>query len=153
MMAGDQHRKKAAEFHARAQSAWRPLMRVQFETLARAHLQLAGQADLDERVKVINDLCRELKGGGANGKKRYYQPIASRSAMQAERNSSARRIALAVALGKVLFWFFSILAALFVAIGIVVSGNMGVAGFFAYAFMGSIAWLIGRACRYVLAGR
>jgi len=144
MTAGDQHRKKAAEFHSRAQSERRPLIQSQFETLARAHLQLAAQADVNERVEMIDDLCRELGSWSAKPK---------RSAMQTERNRPAKGIALAVALGTVLYWFFSILAALFVAIGIVISGNMGVAGFFSYAFMGSIAWLVGRACRYVLVGR
>jgi hypothetical protein len=103
MTAGDQHRKKAAEFHARARSASRPQMQVQFETLARAHLQLAGQADLDERVKVIDVLCRELGSAGANPKKRYHELSASRSAIQTERNGSARGIALAVALFALAF--------------------------------------------------
>jgi hypothetical protein len=60
MAAGDQHRIKAAEFHARAQSETRLQVRVRFENLAKAHLRLAEQADLNDRVDVIDDLCREL---------------------------------------------------------------------------------------------
>jgi len=98
MAAGDQHRIKAAEFHARAQSESRPLIQAQFETLAKAHLQLAGQADLNERVKLIDDLCRELGSLGAKSKRGLYEPSRSRSAIQTERNGSARGIPLAVAL-------------------------------------------------------
>ena len=110
MAAGDQHRIKAAEFHARAQSESRPLIQAQFETLAKAHLQLAGQADLNERVKLIDDLCRELGSLGAKSKRGLYEPSRSRSAIQTERNGSARGIALAVALfalaaiAVVVFW-------------------------------------------------
>src|SRR5262245_10928958 len=100
MAAGDQHRIKAAEFHARAQSEMRPQVRVQFEDLAKAHLRLAEQADLNDRADVIDALCREL---GANGGARRRP----RSAMQTERNSlgasiktrrGRRGIPLAVAL-------------------------------------------------------
>jgi hypothetical protein len=110
MAAGDQHRIKAAEFHARAQSESRPQIQVQFENLAKAHLRLAGQADVNERVKVIDDLCRELGSGGAKSKRGLYEPSRSRSAIQTERNGSARGIALAVALfalaaiAVVVFW-------------------------------------------------
>jgi len=79
MAAGDQHRIKAAEFHARAQSETRPQVQGQFENLAKAHLRLAEQADLNERVEVVDDLCRELGAMGARPR--------PRSAMQTERNS------------------------------------------------------------------
>jgi len=88
MAAGDPYRIKATEFHARAQSEASPQIRVQFENLAKAHLRLAEQADLNERVEVVNDLCRELQGGmSAKSKRGAYEPPRPRSAMQTERNS------------------------------------------------------------------
>ena len=84
MAAGDQHRKKAAEFNARAQSEARPQLRVQFENLAKAHLRLAAQADLNERFEVIDDLCWEMGATGAKSKRGF-----PRSAMQTEGNSLA----------------------------------------------------------------
>src|SRR5262245_15184003 len=42
---------KAAEFNTRARSEARPQKRVQFENLAKAHLRLAEQADLNDRVE------------------------------------------------------------------------------------------------------
>jgi hypothetical protein len=86
MAAGDQHRIKAAEFNARAQSEARPQMRVEFEHLAKAHLRLAAQADLNERVEVVEDLCGELGATGAESKRGPYEPLRPRLAMQTERN-------------------------------------------------------------------
>ena len=103
MTAGDQHRIKAAEFHARARSEPRPQIQVQFENLANAHLRLAEQADVNERVEVIDDLCRELGSWSAKSKRGFHEPPRSRSAMQTERNSSASGIALAVALFALAF--------------------------------------------------
>jgi hypothetical protein len=85
MAAGDQHRVKAAEFYARAQSEPRPQMRVQFENLAKAHLRLAAEADQNARLQVVEDLCREL--GAAKSKWGPYEPPRPRSAIQTERNS------------------------------------------------------------------
>ena len=89
MAAGDQYRIKAAEFRARAQSETRQLFKVQFESLAKAHLRLAEQADLNERVEVIDDLCRELGStGGAKSKKGFYEPHRPGSVMQTEQVTS-----------------------------------------------------------------
>ena len=63
MAAGDQYRTKAAEFHARAQSETRPQLRLQFENLAKAHLRLAEQADWNDRVEAVYDLCRQVRAG------------------------------------------------------------------------------------------
>src|SRR5262252_7395534 len=95
MTAGDQHRIKAAEFHARAQSEAKPQMRVQYENLAKAHLRLAAQADLSERFEVVDGLCRELGGIGAKSKRVPYEPPRPRSrlAMPSEQNSSEKRTA------------------------------------------------------------
>src|SRR5262249_62185133 len=87
MAAGDQYRIKAAEFHARAQSEASPRIRDQFENLAKAHLRLAEQADLNERVEVVYDLCREFRGTSAKSKRGPYEPPRPSSAMQTERNS------------------------------------------------------------------
>jgi hypothetical protein len=87
MAAGDQHRIKAAEFNARAQSEARPQKRVQFENLAKAHLRLAAEADQNERLEVVEDLCRELGATGAKSKWEPYEPTRPRSAIQTERNS------------------------------------------------------------------
>jgi hypothetical protein len=46
---------------------------------------------------VIDDLCRELGSWGVKSKRGFREPPRSRSAIQTERNSSARGIALAVA--------------------------------------------------------
>ena len=103
MAAGDQHRKKAAEFHSRAQSERRPQIQAQFETLARAHLHLAAVADVNERVKVIDDLCRELGSWSAKSKRGFHEPPRSKLVIQTERDSSAKGIALAVGLFALTF--------------------------------------------------
>jgi hypothetical protein len=103
MAAGDQYRIKAAEFNARAQSEARPQMRVEFEHLAKAHLRLGAQADLNERVEVVDDLCRELGATGGKSKRGPYEPLRLRSPMP-ERNglvasvTKRRGIPLAVVL-------------------------------------------------------
>ena len=86
MAAGDQHRTRAAEFHARAQSEVSPQVRVQFENLAKAHLRLAAQADLNERFEVIDDLCWEMGATGAKSKRGF-----PRSAMQTEQVASIKK--------------------------------------------------------------
>jgi hypothetical protein len=91
MAAGDQHRIKAAEFHARAQSETRLQVRVQFENLAKAHLRLAEQADLNDRVDVIDDLCRELGAIGAKSKRGFYGPPRPRSVMETEQVASIKK--------------------------------------------------------------
>jgi hypothetical protein len=88
MAAGDQHRIKAAEFSTRAQSEAGPHIRVQFENLAKAHLRLAEQADLNDRVEVIDDLCREL---GSTGAKSKWGPYGSRSVLQAKQVASIKK--------------------------------------------------------------
>jgi hypothetical protein len=45
MALAQDYRLKAAEFHARARSELGPLLRLQYENLARAYLRLAEQAD------------------------------------------------------------------------------------------------------------
>src|SRR5262245_7783976 len=87
MVAGDQHRIRAAEFHARAQSEVSPQVRVQFENLAKAHLRLAAQADLNERFEVIDDLCWEMGATAGKSKRGFYEPPRPRSAMHTEGNS------------------------------------------------------------------
>jgi hypothetical protein len=82
MAAGDQYRIKAEEFNARAQSEARPQMRVELEHLAKAHLRLAAQADLNERAEMVDDLCRELGATGGKSKRRPYAPLRPTSAMQ-----------------------------------------------------------------------
>ena len=109
MAAGDQHRIKAAEFLARAQSEARLQFKVQLESLAKAHLRLAEQADLNERVEVIDDLCRELGSmGGAKSKKGFYETPRPGSVMQTEQVTSGISffvILLAMAASAVLvFW-------------------------------------------------
>jgi hypothetical protein len=79
MAAGDQHRIRAAEFHTRAQSEVSPL--------AKAHLRLAAQADLNERFEVIDDLCWEMGATAGKSKRGFYEPPRPRSAMQTEGNS------------------------------------------------------------------
>jgi hypothetical protein len=91
MAAGDQHRIKAAEFHARAQSETRLQVRVRFENLAKAHLRLAEQADLNDRVDVIDDLCRELGAIGAKSKRGFYGPPRPRSVMETEQVASIKK--------------------------------------------------------------
>jgi hypothetical protein len=86
MAAGDEYRIKAAEFHARAQSEASPQIRVQLKNLAKAHFHLAEQADWDERVEAVYDLCRQIRAG-AKSKRGPYEPPRPRSAMQTERNS------------------------------------------------------------------
>ena len=127
MTAGDQHRIKAAEFHARAQSEAKPQMRVQYENLAKAHLRLAAQADLSERFEVVDGLCRELGGIGAKSKRVPYEPPRPRSrlAMPSEQNSSEKRTAK---LGNVLCWFGCIIAALIVGVAIALYVNEGSRG-------------------------
>jgi len=101
MAAGDQHRLKAAEFRARAQSETRPHIRVQFEDLAKAHLRLAGQADLNDRVDVIDDLCREMGAMSAKSKRGFYRPrsnIILETEQRTVLSEIARGIPLAVAL-------------------------------------------------------
>jgi hypothetical protein len=91
MAAGDQHRIKAAEFSTRAKSEARPQIRVQFENLAKAHLRLAEQADLNDRVEVIDDLCRELGGTAAKSKRGFTEPPRPRSVMQSEQVASIKK--------------------------------------------------------------
>jgi hypothetical protein len=91
MAAGDQHRIKAAEFNTRAQSEARPQLRVQFENLAKAHLRLAKQADLNDRVEAVDDLCRELGATGAKSKWGPYEPPRPRSAMETEQVASIKK--------------------------------------------------------------
>ena len=156
MAAADQHRIKAAEFHARAHSEATPQMRVQYENLAKAHLRLAAQADLSERFEVVDGLCRELGGIGAKSKRVPYEPPRPRSrlAMPSEQNSSEKRTAK---LGNVLCWFGCIIAALIVGVAIALYVNEGSArsddltkvGFL--ILMAAIVWAIGHACRFVLA--
>src|SRR5215467_592809 len=156
MAAADQHRIKAAEFHARAHSEATPQMRVQYENLAKAHLRLAAQADLSERFEVVDGLCRELGGIGAKSKRVPYEPPwpRSRLAMPSEQNSSEKRTAK---LGNVLCWFGCIIAALIVGVAIALYVNEGSArsddlpkvGFL--ILMAAIVWAIGHACRFVLA--
>jgi len=86
MAAGDQYRTKAAEFHARAQSETGLQLRVQFENLAKAHLRLAEQADWNDRVEAVYDLCRQVRAG-AKSKRDPYEPPRPSSAIQTERNS------------------------------------------------------------------
>src|SRR4029434_4909933 len=86
MAAGDQYRTKAAEFHARAQSETRPQLRLQFENLTKAHLRLAEQADWNDRVEAVYDLCRQVRAG-AKSKRDPYEPPRPSSAIQTERNS------------------------------------------------------------------
>src|SRR5262245_59488415 len=50
---GDSYRIKAAAFHARAQCETSPRMRVQYESLAKAYLRLAEQADRNDRADLI----------------------------------------------------------------------------------------------------
>src|SRR5262245_66531317 len=117
MAAGDQHRIKAAEFHARAQSEAKPQMRVQYENLAKAHLRLAAQADVSERFEVVDDLCRELGGIGARSKRVPYEAPRPRSlATQTERNTSEMRTAK---LGNVLYWIGRIFSALDIGVSVV----------------------------------
>src|SRR5215475_4722538 len=73
MAAGDQYRIRAAEFHARAQSEASRRMRVEFESLAKAHLRLAEQADWNERVDAVYDLCRQVRAD-AKSKSGFYEP-------------------------------------------------------------------------------
>jgi len=86
MGAGDQYRIKAAEFHARAQSEVSPHIRVEFENLAKASLRQAEQADGNERVEAVYDLCREVRAS-AKYKRVPHEPPRLRSAIQTERNS------------------------------------------------------------------
>src|SRR5262245_31714177 len=111
MAAGNQHRIKAAEFHARAQSEAKPQIRVQYENLAKAYLRLAAQADGSERFDVVDDLCRQLGGMGARSKRVPYEPPRHRPrlAIQTERNGSEKRTAK---LGNFLYWLGRIIAAL-----------------------------------------
>jgi len=156
MAAGDQHRIKATEFHARAQSEAKPQMRVQYENLAKAHLRLAAQADVSERFEVVDDLCRELGGIGARSKRVPYEAPRPRSrlAIQTERNTSEMRTAK---LGNVLYWLGRIIAALIVGVAIALyvneasarSDNLPEVGFL--ILIAAIVWAIGHACRFVLA--
>ena len=158
MAAADQHRIKAAEFHARAHSEATPQMRVQYENLAKAHLRLAAQADLSERFEVVDGLCRELGCIGAKSKRVPYEPPRPRSrlAMPSEQNSSEKRTAK---LGNVLYWLGRTIAALIVGVAIALYVNEGSArsddlpkvGFL--ILIAAIVWAIGHACRYALAGR
>src|SRR5215813_8821147 len=155
MAAGDQHRIKATEFHARAQSEAKPQMRVQYENLAKAHLRLAAQADVSERFEVVDDLCRELGGIGARSKRVPYEAPRPRSlAIQTERNTSEMRTAK---LGNVLYWLGRIIATLIVGVAIALyvneasarSDNLPEVGFL--ILIAAIVWAIGHACRFVLA--
>jgi hypothetical protein len=89
MAAGDQYRTKAAEFHARAQSETRLQLRVQFENLAKAHLRLAEQADWNDRVEAVYDLCRQVRAG-AKSQRDPYEPPRARSAVQTEQVASIK---------------------------------------------------------------
>jgi hypothetical protein len=86
MVAGDQYRIKATEFHARAQSEASPQIRVEFENLAKAQMRQAEQADWNERVEAIYDLCRQVRAD-AKSKRGLYEPPSPTSAIETERNS------------------------------------------------------------------
>jgi len=90
MVAGDQHRIRAAEFHARAQSEASPQIRVQFKNLAKAHLRQAEQADWNERAEAVYDLCRQVRAG-AKSKRAPYEPPRPRSAIQTEQVASIKK--------------------------------------------------------------
>jgi len=47
---------------------------VEFENLAKAHLRLAEQADLNDRVGAIDDLCWELGSRDAKSRRGFYEP-------------------------------------------------------------------------------
>ena len=151
MAAGDQHRIKAAELHARAQSEAKPQIRVQYENLAKAHLRLAAQADVIEHFEVVDGLCRQLGGVGARSKGPRPR---QRLAIQTERNDSEKRTAK---LGNVLYWLGRIIAALIVGVAIALYVNEGPArnddlpevGFL--ILVAAIVWAIGKTCQYVLA--
>jgi hypothetical protein len=155
MAAGDQHRIKAAELHARAQSEAKPQIRVQYENLAKAHLRLAAQADVIEHFEVVDGLCRQLGGVGARSKGVLYEPPRPRQrwAIQTERNGSEKRTAK---LGNVLYWLGRIIAALIVGVAIALYVNEGPArsddlpevGFL--ILVAAIVWAIGKTCQYVL---
>jgi hypothetical protein len=53
MAQGDQYRIKAAKFHAEANHETRPVLRRSLESLARAYLRLAGQADRNAETDVV----------------------------------------------------------------------------------------------------
>jgi len=89
MAAGDQYRTKAVEFHARAQSETRPQLRVKFEDLAIAYLRQAEQADWNDRVESVYDLCRQVRAG-AKSKRDPYEPPSTRSAVQTEQVASIK---------------------------------------------------------------
>jgi len=91
MAAGDQYRIKATEFHARAQSETSPQMRVEFENLAKAHMRQAEQADWNERVEAVYDLCRQVSAD-AKSKRGLYDSRSPTSAIQTVRNSLAASI-------------------------------------------------------------
>src|SRR5262249_8290128 len=90
MAAGDQDRIKAAQIHARAQSEASPRMQVEFENLAKAHRHLAEQADWNERVEAVYDLCRQVRAS-AKSKREPYEPPRPRSAMQTEQVASIKK--------------------------------------------------------------
>jgi hypothetical protein len=122
MAAGDQYRTKAAEFHARAQSETRPQLRLQFENLAKAHLRLAEQADWNDRVEAVYDLCRQVRAG-AKSKRDPYEPPRARSAVQTEQVASIKerrgRIPTRADLGEIargIPFFATLLAMTFLAV-------------------------------------
>ena len=83
MAAGDQYRIKATEFRARAKSEANPRIRVEFENLAKASLRSAEDADWNERVEAVYDLCRQVRAG-AKSKRRLYESARPTSAIQAK---------------------------------------------------------------------
>jgi len=53
---------------------------------SKAHLRLAEQADWNDRVEAVYDLCRQVRAG-AKSKRDPYEPPRPSSAIQTERNS------------------------------------------------------------------
>ena len=91
MAAGDEYRIKADESHARARNDSNEMTRRQYESLASRYSRLAEQADWNERVEAVYDLCRQVRADAKSNRGSYESPR-PRSAMQTERNSSVASI-------------------------------------------------------------
>ena len=55
MSKADHYRKRAAKFHTKAQNETDPELRIRFENLVRAYLQLAERADRNRQIDFVSE--------------------------------------------------------------------------------------------------